>query len=220
MYGALNEVLAEIHSLNLDACGLTDYGKPGAYFERQLGRWTKQYRAAELRTVDAMDALIEWLQANLPEDDGRTALVHGDYRIDNVIFHPEKPKIIAVLDWELSTIGHPIADLAYQCMQWRLPSELGHQQGLGGIDRHSLGIPTEQEYVDRYCSRTGTSRVDDWTFHLSLSFFRLAAIIQGVAKRAIQGNASSKNAAAVGELVEPLATLALETIKEDPGQSV
>ncbi len=220
MYDALNEVLAAIHSLDLDACGLADYGKPGAYFERQLGRWTKQYRAAELHTTDAMDTLIEWLQENLPDDDGRSALVHGDYRIDNVIFHPERPEIIAVLDWELSTIGHPIADLAYQCMQWRLPNELGHQQGLGGIDRHSLGIPIEQEYVDRYCGRTDTRRVDNWTYHLSLSFFRLAAIVQGVAKRAVQGNASSKNAAAIGELVEPLAKLALETIEEDPGQSI
>jgi aminoglycoside phosphotransferase (APT) family kinase protein len=166
-----------------------------------------------------MDALIEWLQAHLPEDDGRNALVHGDYRIDNVIFHPDKPEIIAVLDWELSTIGHPIADLAYQCMQWRLPNELGYQQGLGGIDRHSLGIPTEREYIDRYCERTGTNRVDNWTYHLCLSFFRLAAIIQGVAKRSVQGNASSKNAAAIGELVDPLATLALKTIEEDPGQS-
>ncbi len=220
MYDALNEVLAAIHSLDLDACGLADYGKPGAYFERQLGRWTKQYRAAELRTIGAMDSLIEWLDEHLPDDDGRTALVHGDYRIDNVIFHPEKPEIIAVLDWELSTIGHPIADLAYQCMQWRLPNALGHQQGLGGIDRNSLGIPTEQEYVERYCERTGTRGVDDWTFHLSLGFFRLASIIQCVANRAAQGNASSKQAAAVGELVEPIAILALETIADDPGNSI
>jgi aminoglycoside phosphotransferase (APT) family kinase protein len=146
--------------------------------------------------------------------------VHGDYRIDNVIFHPQKPEIIAVLDWELSTIGHPIADLAYQCMQWRLPNELGHQQGLGGVDRNSLGIPTEQEYVERYCERTGTRGVDDWTFHLSLGFFRLASIIQGVAKRAAQGNASSKQAATIGELVEPIAILALETIADDPGNSI
>jgi aminoglycoside phosphotransferase (APT) family kinase protein len=219
MYKALNGVLAEIHSLDLDACGLADYGKSGAYFERQLGRWTTQYRAAELHSVDAVDALIDWLQANLPEDDGRASLVHGDYRIDNVIFHPQRPEIIAVLDWELSTIGHPIADLAYQCMQWRLPNELGHQQGLGGIDRRSLGIPTEREYVDRYCERTGTGSIDNWTFHLCLGFFRLAAIVQGVAKRALQGNASSKHAAAMGQLVEPLAALALETIEEDPGQT-
>lgn len=218
MYDALNEVLVAIHSLDLDACGLADYGKPGAYFERQLGRWTMQYRAAELNTIEAMDSLMEWLQANLPEDDGRTALVHGDYRIDNVIFHPDTPEIIAVLDWELSTIGHPIADLAYQCMQWRLPNELGHQQGLGGIDRASLGIPTEHEYVKRYCERIGDDRIDHWTFHLALGFFRLGAIIQGVAKRAVQGNASSKQAAEVGKLVEPLASLALATIAEDPGQ--
>ena len=218
MYDALNEVLVAIHSLDLDACGLTDYGKPGAYFERQLGRWTKKYRAAELRKIDAMDSLIGWLQEHLPEDDGRTALVHGDYRIDNVIYHPERPEIIAVLDWELSTIGHPIADLAYQCMQWRLPNELGHQQGLGGIDRTSLGIPTEQEYVKRYCERIGNDRVDNWTFHLALSFFRLAAIVQGVAKRAEQGNASSAEATTIGQLVDPLANLALETISEDPGK--
>ena len=218
MYDALNEVLVAIHSLDLDACGLADYGKPGAYFERQLGRWTKQYRAAELHKIDAVDSLIGWLQENLPEDDGRTALVHGDYRIDNVIYHPERAEIIAVLDWELSTIGHPIADLAYQCMQWRLPNELGHQQGLGGIDRASLGIPTEHEYVKRYCERIGDDRVDNWTFHLALSFFRLAAIVQGVAKRAEQGNASSAEAKAIGQLVDPLASLALETISENPGK--
>lgn len=218
MYDALNKVLVAIHSLDLDACGLGDYGKPGAYFERQLGRWTKQYRAAELHTIEAMNSLIEWLEKNLPDDDGRTALVHGDYRIDNVIFHPQRPEIIAVLDWELSTIGHPIADLAYQCMQWRLPNELGHQQGLGGIDRASLGIPTEHEYVTRYCERIGDDRIDHWTFHLALGFFRLGAIIQGVAKRAVQGNASSKQAAEVGKLVEPLASLALATIAEDPGR--
>jgi aminoglycoside phosphotransferase (APT) family kinase protein len=219
MYDALNEVLVAIHTLDLDACGLADYGKSGAFFERQLGRWTKQYRDAELHAIVAMDALIEWLQANQPQDDGRTALVHGDYRIDNVIFHPQRPEIIAVLDWELSTIGHPIADLAYQCMQWRLPNELGHHQGLGGIDRAGLGIPTEREYVQRYCERSGDARIDHWTFLLALSFFRLGAIIQGVAKRAVQGNASSKQAAMVGQLVGPLAGIALATIEENPGQN-
>lgn len=218
MYDAMNEVLVAIHSLDLDACGLADYGKPGAYFERQLGRWTRQYRAAEMNRIEAMDSLIAWLEKNAPEDDGRTALVHGDYRIDNVIYHPERPEIIAVLDWELSTIGHPTADLAYQCMQWRLPNELGHRQGLGGIDRASFGIPTEQEYVRRYCERMCDDRIDHWTFHLALSFFRLAAIIQGVAKRAVQGNASSKQAAEVGQLVDPIANLALTTIAENPGR--
>jgi len=219
MYDALNEVLAEIHSVDLDAHGLRDYGKPGAYFERQLRRWTGQYRAAELHRIDAVEKLIDWLESELPADDGQAALVHGDYRLDNVIFDPEEPHIVAVLDWELSTIGHPIADLAYQCMQWRLPNELGDHQGLEGVDRASLGIPTETQYIQRYIERRGIDGIDNWTFHLALSFFRLASIVQGVAKRALQGNASSDYAASLGALVEPLAQRALETIDEDPGEA-
>ena len=217
MCDALNAVLAETHSVDLDAHRLRDYGKPGAYFERQFGRWARQYRAAELRRIDAVETLIDWLESELPDDDGQAALVHGDYRLDNVIFDPEQPRIVAVLDWELSTIGHPLADLAYQCMQWRLPNELGDRQGLEGLDLASLGIPTEKQYIQRYIERRGIDGIDNWTFHLALSFFRLASIVQGVAKRALQGNASGANAASLGALVEPLAQRALETIDEDPG---
>lgn len=219
MYDALNGVLAEIHSVDLDALGLSDYGKPGAYFERQLGRWTRQYRAAEIQRIDAVEKLVDWLNHHLPDDEGQVALVHGDYRLDNVIFEPGKPRIIAVLDWELSTVGDPIADLAYQCMQWRLPNALGDRQGLGGVDSVSLGIPTEQQYIRRYMERRGIDGVDNWTFHLALSFFRLASIVQGVAKRAQQGNASSDYAESLGAFVEPLAQRALETIDEDPGKA-
>jgi aminoglycoside phosphotransferase (APT) family kinase protein len=220
MYDALNEVLAAIHSLDPEACGLGDYGKPGAYFERQLSRWSRQYRAAEMRPIEPIETLIAWLEAQQPQDDDASSLVHGDYRLDNVIFHPTRPQIIAVIDWELSTIGHPIADLAYQCMQWRLPNELGTHQGLGGIDRASLGIPTEREYIERYCARRRIAGIDNWTFHLALSFFRLAAIVQGVVKRASQGNASSRDAASMDALIEPLALLALKTIDEDPGRAM
>lgn len=220
MYDALNAVLAAIHSVDPKACGLGDYGKPGAYFERQLSRWGRQYRAAETRRIEPLEALIDWLEVHRPRDDDAAALVHGDYRLDNVIFDPRRPEIIAVIDWELSTLGHPIADLAYQCMQWRLPNEMGTQQGLGGVDRAGLGIPTEREYIERYCARRGITGIDNWTFHLALSFFRLASIVQGVVKRASQGNASSRNAAAMEALIEPLARLALDTIAEDPGRGL
>lgn len=220
MYDALNEVLAAIHSVDVNAVGLADYGKPGAYFERQVGRWVKQYRAAETRSIDALEKLIHWLQDCLPDDDGQKALVHGDYRLDNVVFAPDNPRIIAVLDWELSTLGHPIADLAYQCMNWRIPNVFGERMGLGGVDRAAIGIPSEAKYVKRYCERRGIGGIDHWTFHLALSFFRLAAIVQGVVKRAQQGNASSKRAASLEALVEPLGKLALETVEEDPGADI
>ena len=214
MYQEMNRVLAALHSVDLDAVGLTDYGKPGNYFERQLGRWTQQYEASKLQDIPAMDELIAWLQANQPEDDGQVSLVHGDYRLDNMMWHPSEPKVIAVLDWELSTLGHPLADLAYQCMGMRMPQRGAKMAGLQGVDRKALGIPTEKEYVDQYCQRRGIDRIDNWEFYLAFSFFRLAAICQGVAKRAVDGNASSKEAAQVGALVEPLALMAVQIIKE------
>ncbi len=162
-----------------------------------------------------MHTLIAWLEQHLPADDGQVSLVHGDYRLDNMIFHPTEPKILAVLDWELSTLGHPLADLAYQCMQLRLPSDVGHATGLGGIDRHALGIPTEQEYVADYCQRRNIDGIEHWQFYLAFSFFRLAAIAQGVAKRAEDGNASSKQASKVAAMVEPLALMALDLIEKE-----
>jgi aminoglycoside phosphotransferase (APT) family kinase protein len=214
MYSEMNRVLAAMHSVDLEAVGLTDYGKPGNYFERQLGRWTQQYEASKLQEIPAMDSLIEWLQANQPEDDGQVSLVHGDYRLDNMMWHPEKPQVIAVLAWALSTLGHPLADLAYQCMGMRMPQRGAKMAGLQGKDRTALGIPTEKEYVAMYCERRGISHIDNWEFYLAFSFFRLAAICQGVAKRAEDGNASNKQAAEVGALVEPLATMAMQIINE------
>lgn len=215
MYDAMNKTLVALHSVDIKGCGLGDYGKPGNYFERQLDRWTKQYRITELKKIEVMDELSNWLKANLPEDDGKVCLVHGDFRLDNIMFAKDKPEVIAVLDWELSTLGHPFSDLAYQCMQLRMPQGIGTIDGLQGIDRKSLGIPTETEYVASYCKRMGIEKIDNWTFYLAFSFFRLAAIVQGVAKRATQGNASNDNANKVGAFVEPLAQMAMQIIKNE-----
>lgn len=211
IYDYMNRVLAAIHSVDLKVAGLEDFGKPGAYFERQIGRWTKQYKASETETIAEMDALIDWLEANKVPDDGRATLIHGDYRLDNLIFERDSARALAVLDWELSTIGHPFADLAYQCMQWRLPNDT-LSRGLGDIDRRAHGIPTEEEYVGAYCKRMGVSRIDNWEFYLAFSFFRLAAILQGVRKRALDGNASNQRAMEVGKLTRPLARQAMELV--------
>jgi len=215
MYDAMNKTLVALHSVDVDACGLTDYGRKEAYFERQLSRWTKQYRASELDTINVMDKLIDWLEKNIPVDDGQATLVHGDYRLDNIIFKQGSSEILAVLDWELSTLGHPYADLAYQCMQLRMPPNTGVIDGLLGIDRKALGIPTEKEYVTRYCQRMGLDKIDNWAFYLAFSFFRLASIAQGVAKRSSQGNASNEQATKAGSFVEPLATMALAVIRDE-----
>lgn len=199
-------VLAALHDVDVGKHGLEDYGQPGDYFERQIGRWTKQYRAAETSTIAAMEMLITWLPNNMPADDGSVSLIHGDYRIDNVIFHPSEPRAIAVLDWELSTLGHPLADLAYYCMCQRLPRDDG-VRGLLGLDLVDLGIPEEHEVVAAYCDQRQIAAIDAdaWRFYLAFSFFRLASICQGVYKRALDGNASNKRAAHMGETVEPLA---------------
>ncbi|MEE1656064.1 phosphotransferase family protein [Microvirga sp. CF3062] len=212
IYDSMNAALAALHRVDPAAVGLADYGKPGSYFERQIARWTGQYRASETHPIPAMDDLIAWLEGNMPEDDGRVSLVHGDYRLDNMIFESAGTRILAVLDWELSTLGHPLADLAYQCMQWRLPSE-GAFRGLGGIDRKAHGIPTEAEYVELYCRRTGTEMIGHWPFYLAFSFFRLAAILQGVYKRSLDGNASNpERARLMGEAVPMMAGMALEVV--------
>ena len=221
MYDAMNKALVALHSVDVDAVGLSDYGKAGNYFERQLGRWTSQYRVTELQKIAAMDDLSQWLETHLPDDDGQVCLVHGDFRLDNMMFHKDKAEVIAILDWELSTLGHPYADLAYQCMQLRMPSGMGSIDGLKDVDRASLGIPSEAEYVAQYCQRMGIDKIAHWTFYLAFSFFRLAAIVQGVAKRATQGNASNENANKVGAFVEPLAQMALQIIAtEKRNQSI
>jgi aminoglycoside phosphotransferase (APT) family kinase protein len=212
IYASMNETLAKLHDVNVAAVGLGDFGKPGSYFARQLNRWTSQYRASETEAVPDMDRLIAWLEQNIPADDGLVSLVHGDYRLDNMMFEPDGQQVIAVLDWELSTLGHPYSDIAYQCMQWRLPHSSGFR-GLGGVDRAALGIPTEEEYVAEYCRHRRISHIDNWTFYLNFSFFRLAAICQGVYKRAIDGNASNpEKAKTYGEAVRLLAGLAARLI--------
>ena len=190
VYDQMNLTLARLHSVDVNAVGLADYGKPGSYFERQLARWSQQYKASETDPLPDADWLIGWLGDNMVPDDGASSIVHGDYRIDNMMFDEGSLEVIALLDWELSTLGHPLADLAYQCMHWRLPHE-GHFRGLGGVDRNSIGLPSEEEYVALYCERRGIDRPGNWNFYLVFSFFRLLAILQGVMKRALDGNASN-----------------------------
>ncbi|MCF6262396.1 MAG: phosphotransferase family protein [Xanthomonadales bacterium] len=216
-YRSMNHTLTTLHCVDIKAAGLADYGKPGNYFDRQLGRWCGQYWASETQNIDAMNQLIDWLENALPADDGRLGLVHGDYRLDNLMFHPKKPEIIAVLDWELSTLGHPWADLAYTCMCLRMPQAAGGMSGLLGKDRAALNIPSEKDFVAAYCQQMelGFERIPNWAFYLAFSFFRLAAICQGVAKRAEIGNASNAQAEKIGAMVKPLATFALEIIANE-----
>jgi len=205
-YAELGRVIAALHRVDYNAVGLADYGRPGNYIERQVARWTKQYRAAETEKIEAVERLIEWLPARIPPGD-ETAIVHGDYRFDNVIFHPSEPRILAVLDWELSTLGHPLVDFAYHCMTWRMEAAEG-SRGLAGLDLRSLGIPSEAEYRDTYLRATGrTQPVSDkhWTYYLVFNMFRLVGILQGIMGRALQGNASNEQALQAGRRARPLA---------------
>jgi aminoglycoside phosphotransferase (APT) family kinase protein len=211
IFDQMNQVLVDLHSVDVDKVGLADYGRPSNYFSRQTDRWSKQYRASELETIGDMDRLMEWLPQNMPADDGKLVLVHGDFRLDNIMFHPSEPRPLALLDWELSTLGHPYADLAYQCMQLRLDND-SVLAGLGGIDRQALGLPSEKDYVALYCQRMGLENIPNWNFYVVFSMFRFAAILQGVAKRAQEGNASSDKASRMGLLVKPLAKMAVELI--------
>lgn len=186
----MNRVLAALHGVDIDAVGLGDYGPPGHYLERQIGRWSKQYRASETQTIPAMNTLMDRLAAEMPADDGQRTLVHGDYRIDNLIFEADGTNCLAVLDWELSTIGHPFADLASVIMQWQLPAG-SEGRGLQGVDREALGLPSDDAFIAAYCGRRGLPGIDNFGFYLGFSFFRMAAIIQGVLKRALDGNASN-----------------------------
>ena len=210
LYDEIIRVLAELHSVDHVAVGLEDYGRPGSYFDRQVGRWSKQYRASETENIAAMEHLMNWLPTHSPPDDGQNGLIHGDYRLDNMIFHNHEYKILAIIDWEISTVGHPLADLAYFCMGLRITPDQ-HIQGLGGKDRRALGIPEETEMLDRYCQLRGISGIDNWPYYIAFSLFRLSAILQGVYKRSLDGNASNERAAKMGGMVRPLAELA-ETI--------
>jgi aminoglycoside phosphotransferase (APT) family kinase protein len=205
IYEELARVLAAIHSVDLDATGLSDYGRPDAYVARQVKRWTKQYVASQTADVAPMNTLMEWLPANIPDEEA-TSLVHGDYRLDNLIFHPTEPRALAVIDWELSTLGHPLSDLAYTCMLYdvMLP-KIG---GLAGVNFDTSGIPSEAAFVARYCELVGRDGVPDLNYYKAFSLFRLAAIAQGVYKRSIDGNASSTEASMFGAAVPHLAGIA------------
>ena len=214
IYEAQNATLAALHDVDPEAVGLGDFGKPGDYFARQTNRLAQQYEASEVDRNAQMHELIAWLPANLPEDDGQVSIVHGDYRIDNMIFRNDKPEVMAILDWELSTLGHPLADLAYQCMQWRLPNA-GTMRGLAGVDRKALRIPTEDEYVARYCERRSVTKPDNWPFYIAFCFFRLAAILQGVYKRALDGNASNpERGIKMATAIPLLAGAAMQEVKK------
>ncbi len=212
IYDEMNRVIAALHTVDVKAAGLADYGKPGNYFERQIGRWSKQYVASITQPIEAMDRLIEWLPAHMPasaRDESKVSVVHGDYRLDNLVFHPTEPRVLAVLDWELSTLGHPLADFSYHCMAWHIPP--GTFRGIGGLDHAALGIPAESDYVRRYCERTGLATPEalarDWNFYLAYNLFRIAAILQGIAKRVEDGTASSGQARQTGAGAAALAAL-------------
>jgi aminoglycoside phosphotransferase (APT) family kinase protein len=205
-FDELGRVIAALHQVDPVAVDLADYGRPGNYIARQVARWTQQYRAAETETIEAMDRLIEWLPARIPAGD-EVAVVHGDYRFDNVIFHPVEPRILAVLDWELSTLGHPLVDFAYHCMTWHMAAGEA-TRGLAGLDLPAMGIPTEAEYLHSYLQRTGRTQPvtdADWRYYLVFNMFRLSGILQGITKRALQGNASNERALQAGKRTRPLA---------------
>ncbi len=211
-YDEMNRVIAALHGVDAGAAGLADFGRPGSYFERQIARWSSQYRASITEPIDAMDRLMDWLPAHIPPSAARHAkgsVVHGDYRLDNLVFNPTEPRILAVLDWELSTLGHPLADLSYHCMAWHIPP--GVFRGLAGLPLAELGIPTEAEYVRRYCERRDIADPDaltaDWPYYLAYNLFRMAAILQGIAKRVEDGTAASAQARESAAAARPLAEL-------------
>jgi aminoglycoside phosphotransferase (APT) family kinase protein len=216
VYDEMNRVIAALHKVDVAAAGLANYGKPGNYFDRQIGRWSKQYIASITEPIEAMDRLMEWLPAHMPasaRDESQVAVVHGDFRLDNLVFHATEPRVIAVLDWELSTLGHPLADFSYHCMSWHIAP--GSFRGIGGLDLAALGIPDENTYVRRYCERTGrieqggdpTAVMADWNFYMAYNLFRMAGILQGIAKRVVDGTASSAQAKQAGAGARPLAEM-------------
>jgi len=212
IYDEMNRVMAALHQVDVKAAGLESYGKPGNYFERQIGRWSKQYIASITEPIPEMDRLMEWLPAHMPasaRDESQVSVVHGDYRLDNLVFHPSEPRVLAILDWELSTIGHPLADFSYHCMSWHIPASMS--RGIGGLDIASLGIPSEKDYVRRYCERTGRTDPDavmaDWNFYMAYNLFRMAGILQGIAKRVVDGTASSAQAKVAAAGARPLAEM-------------
>ncbi|CAN7446113.1 phosphotransferase [Trinickia sp. LjRoot230] len=209
IYDEMNRVIATLHKVDIDAAGLADFGKAGNYLARQIARWSKQYQASETVPIAAMHRLIEWLPLHIPAGGGSEAplaIVHGDYRLDNLIFHPSEPRVLAVLDWELSTLGDPIVDFAYHVMTWHVDPHAF--RGIAGLDWAALGIPDERSYVERYCERTGFSIAGDWNFYLAFNMFRIAAILQGIMKRVALGTAASAQAIDAGRRAQPMAELA------------
>jgi aminoglycoside phosphotransferase (APT) family kinase protein len=213
IYDEMNRVIAALHSVKFAEQGLANYGKPGSYIERQIGRWSKQYVASVTQDIPEMEKLMAWLPANIPssaKDESLVSIVHGDFRLDNLMFDATEPKVLAVLDWELSTLGHPLADFSYHCMAWHIKP--GSFRGIGGLDHKALGIPDEAEYIKRYCERTGFTTPEklaiDWNFYMAYNLFRIAAILQGIAKRVEDGTASSEQAKSSGAGAKPMAEMA------------
>lgn len=209
IYDSANETLARLHTVDYEAIGLGDYGRPGNYFARQINRWSQQYQQSQTRTIEAMDKLIEWLPTAVPQDDGRSSIIHGDFSFHNLIVHATEPRIIAVIDWELSTIGHPLGDLMYHCMEWYRPEGVDDRGTLFGADLADLGIPTMEDYVERYCERSGILVSGPTGFYRAFNLFRVAAILQGVAGRMRDGVATDSNAERIIARIEPLANAAL-----------
>lgn len=204
IYREMNRVMAALHQVDPAAVGLSDFGRAGNYFSRQIARWSRQYQESRTEDIDALNSLIEWLPQNIPEGD-QTTIVHGDYRLDNLVFHPTKPVALGVLDWELCTLGHPLADFAYHCMSWHIPASLW--RGIGGLDLEALGIPSEQAYVKQYSDVTGFSGIEHWDFYIAYNLFRMAAILQGIARRAVDGTAAASDAIETGSKARPLAEI-------------
>jgi len=213
IYMEMNRVISALHCVDYAAIGLADFGKPGNYFARQIGRWSKQYKASETERIDAMEQLIAWLPQHIPPGDD-TAIVHGDFRVDNMIFHPTEPRVLAVLDWELSTLGHPLADFSYHLMSWHIPP--GQFRGIGGLDLASLNIPTQEQYSAAYCQATGRAPIaqKDMCFYMAYNLFRLAGILQGIMKRVVDGTASSEQASKAGRSAKVLAQMGWKYAQE------
>ncbi len=212
IFDAMNDTIAKLHMVDYEAVGLADYGKKGSFFNRQISRWSKQYKASVEEPFDPMDDLIDWLTRNIPEND-ETSIVHGDYRIDNLIFHPTEPKILAILDWELSTLGHPFSDFSYHCMLYHMPSGFS-TGGVAGMDLKANLIPTEEEYILEYCKKMGLSKIDNWNYYMAFNFFRLAGICFGIKGRMRDGTASSQQAIDTASAAEPLAEIALDQARK------
>ncbi len=211
-FRAMAETLGALHRLDPAAVGLEDYGPPGNYCARQIARWGRAWREGRTTERPKMERLLEWLEATPCPSADQRSLVHGDYRLDNMIFHPQEPRILAVLDWEISTIGHPYADIAYQCMQWRLPAS-GAFPGLAGLDRAALGLPEEEDYLRMYCAAAGISEIPNWPYYMAFSCFRMVAILEGILRRIEQGTAADpERGRALGAVIPDLLDIAMEQI--------